>query len=178
MHPDIEATEVVLYAAQDIGASSNALDTVISNLEAQATAGGIWVGNTGDLTIGGSTSSLNGLSAAGDIVVTTSGTMDVDENVIAGGSVTLAAAAITTSTGNTISAGTGVSLAASRDLTTGTDSVVTATTGSITASAGRDMLLDDRSALTAGTHVTLLAGANLTAGTDSVMTATGGTETF
>jgi autotransporter-associated beta strand protein len=92
-NPDITADDIVLLATTGIGAG-DPLETVASNLEASGGTGGVFVANTGSLTIGliGATMGLS--ATGGDIVVTTTGGMTIAENVTATGAgtdVTLAA---------------------------------------------------------------------------------------
>ena len=66
---EITAATAVLTAATNIGIGANALETQVSNLEATAATGGIWIDNMNALTIGG-IGATTGLSAAGNVSVT------------------------------------------------------------------------------------------------------------
>ena len=70
--PDITANEAELQAAGSIGTIVMPLNLSVSQLEASATGGGIWIDNSGPLVIGQG-SSLDGLSAAGPLVVNNNG---------------------------------------------------------------------------------------------------------
>ena len=59
----------MLTAAGGIGQALNALETRITNLEALAAAGGIWIDDSDGLTIGG-VSDMAGISASGEVVIT------------------------------------------------------------------------------------------------------------
>src|SRR5262249_40135090 len=48
---DLTVTSLAISANTGIGASNDPLDTAVSNLEAQTSTGGIFVSNTGNLTI-------------------------------------------------------------------------------------------------------------------------------
>jgi fibronectin type 3 domain-containing protein len=88
---NITALEAVLTAGGGIGSvmGNGALDTAVSFLEAEALGGGVWIDNSGSLTIGGITG-LVGVSATGVIEISTAGPLDVTEHVIStGGSVIL-----------------------------------------------------------------------------------------
>ena len=52
-NPDITADDIVLLAGTGIGTSVDPLETSASNLEASGGTGGVFVANTGSLTIGG-----------------------------------------------------------------------------------------------------------------------------
>ncbi|HND56523.1 MAG TPA: hypothetical protein PLV92_29095, partial [Pirellulaceae bacterium] len=87
--PDLSATSAIVQATA-IGTSSNRLETTLTKLEANATAGGIFVANTGGLTIGG-IGSLVGLNAAGAIDLSSTGAVTVSEAVSATGAITFTA---------------------------------------------------------------------------------------
>ena len=86
---DITASDLVLDAAGVIAASGNLLDTAVGNLEADADAGGIFVSNTGALTVGGiagfSSGSggdgTNALDATGDVELTATTTITVNNDL-------------------------------------------------------------------------------------------------
>ncbi|MFN3379767.1 MAG: beta strand repeat-containing protein, partial [Runella zeae] len=102
--------------------------TETSKLEGTTTNGGIFISNTGDLTLGGTNGSLNGVTATGTsgiIHIVTSGTMRVVEQVKGSGNVTLQT--------------TGVA----SDLITehGAVNGIGAASGVMTVNAGRDLIL-------------------------------------
>ncbi len=75
-------------------------------LAADAGSPGLWLANTGDLTIG-ALGSVTGLGAGGAIDVTTSGTLAVNQDVSAKGSIILDAT-VPPGTGDVLSVPTGV----------------------------------------------------------------------
>ena len=86
--PDLVAAAAILVAGGAIGTSGDALDTQLARLEGIATTGGIWIDNLGPLIIGG-VSAIDGLWAAGPIVVTTSSPLVVDESIVSSADITL-----------------------------------------------------------------------------------------
>ncbi len=88
---DIIAPEALLVASVGVGTDSNELETLLSRLEAEAGAGGLYVDNLSGLVIGdvlamqgGSDAgaSNEGVSALGTIRVTSAGFMTVREDVV------------------------------------------------------------------------------------------------
>ena len=84
----LEAADPVLVASTGIGTAAAPIQAQINKLAANAGSGGLWLANTGSLTIG-VLRSVTGLSAGGAIDVSTSGTMAVDQDVSAPGNITL-----------------------------------------------------------------------------------------
>jgi hypothetical protein len=131
---DITALVVELSALAGIGTLDHPFTTQVANLEARTGSGGIFVENTGNLTIGGVDGGLTGLSVetAGTIRVVNFGTLvlaDTDgPEIVNGGS---ASGNVTTlvAAGDTAD----LSVAVNRNaITTGGDAFMT---------AGRDLLL-------------------------------------
>ncbi|MBI1315113.1 hypothetical protein GC176_27800, partial [bacterium] len=89
----IMASNLALTAVSGAGASGNAIETAVSNLEASGGSGGIYVSNTGDVTIGSVSGALSGLSATNaNISVTAAGSVTVSEAIDSnGGNVDLTA---------------------------------------------------------------------------------------
>ncbi|MBI3921043.1 MAG: S-layer family protein, partial [Armatimonadetes bacterium] len=91
---NVAALNLIMVATTGIGAAGDLdIDTIVSNLEASGGTGGVFVSNTGDLTIGGLTA-LVGVSATGsNIVVTTVGSLTVGVGEVVtntgGGNITL-----------------------------------------------------------------------------------------
>jgi hypothetical protein len=82
--PDVVASAAILKASSGIGEPLNSLDTVLSNVEADAGTGGIWIDNTGALTV-------DGAFATGPIVITTFSPLTVAADVISLSSIHLQA---------------------------------------------------------------------------------------
>jgi autotransporter-associated beta strand protein len=133
---NITGTGIVLQSSSGVGTAADPLEGTISAVEAAGGTGGVFLNNTGNLTIGG-LSAMVGLSAAGgDVAVTTAGNISITENVT------------TTGAGNDVLL-TGTDLAAA-----GQDIVVS---GGVTISAGGVITL------TAGDNATVPATALLVA---------------
>jgi filamentous hemagglutinin family protein len=146
----VTATNLVASAASGIGTNTNRLETTVSNLEAAGGLGGVFVSNTGGLTIGGITA-MNGVTATGsDIKVTASSPLTVNEAVsnTGGGNVVLGAL------GN----------AATDDLTVNANVSASGGNGSVTLGAGDSVVLANGTTVSAdGTGgVSIVAGEDLT----------------
>ena len=78
---NITGASIVLQAGAGVGTAADPIETTLSNLEASGGAGGVFVANTGNLTIGGVSAAV-GVSASGDdIVISSAGSLTVAENV-------------------------------------------------------------------------------------------------
>ncbi|WP_273212057.1 T9SS type A sorting domain-containing protein [Runella zeae] len=122
------ATELAFQATAGVGSASFPINTEIGKLEGSTTNGGIFVSNTGDLTLGGTNGSLSGVTATGTsgiIHIVTSGTMRVVEQVKGSGNVTLQ------------TTGTSSDLIAEHGAING----IQAAGGLMTVNAGRDLIL-------------------------------------
>lgn len=74
-------TGLALQAAAGIGTAANPIETTLSNLEASGGTGGVSIANTGNVIIGG-VNAVNGVSANGDdIILTSTGSLTVTENI-------------------------------------------------------------------------------------------------
>lgn len=163
----VTAGRLGMTAGQGIG-SSDPVYTDVRQLEAQATTGGIFINNTGDLTIGGVTDALTGLHAgtSGDIVLTNAGAItlsDTDGTATVRGGDTSGNVSLTAS-------------GADSDITSPVNHhAVSAPSGSITLVAGRDIALgaageDFDNEVRADSHIGLTAGRTITvAGITSVV---------
>src|SRR5207237_10242561 len=78
---DVTAATLALAAATGIGTATQPLQTVVSNLTAKTTTGGIFISNTGNLAInGGIIAGVNGVQdtgASGDIQLTNAGNINI-----------------------------------------------------------------------------------------------------
>ncbi|WP_254509590.1 autotransporter-associated beta strand repeat-containing protein [Anatilimnocola floriformis] len=108
---NITGTGIVLSSATGAGTSADPLEATISVLEAVGGTGGVFVNNTGNLTIGG-LSAVVGLSGGNDLVITTAGGISVTENATASGvgSDVLLTATDAATTGQNIAVSAGVTL--------------------------------------------------------------------
>ncbi|MBL9151358.1 MAG: right-handed parallel beta-helix repeat-containing protein, partial [Verrucomicrobiales bacterium] len=90
---EVTASSFAATAATGVGTVGNALELAVSNFEADGGTGGIFIGNTGALTIGGTPGALTGLDTNnGAVVVSATGNLTVSEGVTTGsGSITLVA---------------------------------------------------------------------------------------
>jgi hypothetical protein len=174
---NITADKLAMKAAIGIGAGSGgAIETQVNSLEAASTTGGVFIDNTGALTLGGVTGAINGVTvggAPGDIRITATGTITAataGDNVTGPGNVTLVATGAGSDivvNGITVSTTNGTTtLQAGRDIllgTGGTAAIVnTGGTSSAALTAGGKVVVDNGSALNAFGTGTVSA----TAGTD------------
>jgi len=70
---DVTADTVALRSGTGVGSGANALDTTVNAVEADGGTGGVWVSDTGDLTVDDINATLNGVTATGDIELTSGG---------------------------------------------------------------------------------------------------------
>ncbi|MCE3269814.1 MAG: calcium-binding protein [Ramlibacter sp.] len=129
---DIVANTLVLSAATGVGVGGNALETQVATLEAETGTGGINLGNTGTLTIGGLSADVAGLDVetSGNLRLTNVGSIvladETEAQSVHGG----------TTSGNV----TLVARGASSDITSAVDQdAIMAPGGSVTLTAGRDV---------------------------------------
>ncbi|WP_417389450.1 LamG-like jellyroll fold domain-containing protein [Gimesia sp.] len=109
---NVTASQLIMNSKLSIGQLADAIDTSVSFLEADAGTGGLFLDNTGNLTIGGIGAQV-GLDADADMVVNVTGTLDVTEDTqSAAGSITLnVSETLTVDVGTTVATfGTGVLL--------------------------------------------------------------------
>ncbi|MBW8323045.1 MAG: calcium-binding protein [Rhizobium sp.] len=185
---DIQASSVILSAGTGVGAPGNALETQTGTIEAETNTGGIAIGNTGAVQIGGLSDAVAGLNVAisGDIDFTNLGTITLTdttgtESIHGGatsGDVNLTAIGFDSDITSTVdrdaisAPGGSITLTAGRDISWGTagadfDNDVRAN-GSITFDAGRDVLIsgfadmvaDSQSGTTGGNFI-VDAGRNI-----------------
>ena len=188
-------SNLLLTATNAIGGSGAAtLNTSVAQVEAAAGAGGVFITNTGDLTVGNVDGGTTGVSATGsNIEITVSQSLTTDEAVINSG--TGAVNIVLTSTddgGNnddltindrvalTNAAATGdITLNAGNDLVI-TDSgsandVQNAGTGLITANVTRDLSIGtDVEVVTTGGMIDLNVGRNASLGANASVSSSGG----
>jgi hypothetical protein len=187
---NVNAAALGMTASTGIGTGAGgAIDTQVANLEAQSNTGGVFISNTGNVTLAGVSAALFGIRAgtSGDIALTNAGTINitptpaVDEDVqTPAGNVTLTATGATSSIvasgGNNTAPAvlmfgaapvTTVTLTAGQDILLGNG----ATAGnvisfqSVSLSAGRDVTLDGGTVLSSGganNPISVTAGRNIT----------------
>jgi hypothetical protein len=204
---DVTAANLALQASTGIGTSTDNIITAVSNLVAQTTTGGIFVSNTGDLTVGFSGDPFQGVTVtgtSGDIVLTDAGSVTVTttgENIQGPANVTVTANGATANiqTGGSqeaiqnIGAGT-VTLTAGQDIVLGTlssfgdvnaDQFGNAGTASVFLNAARDITIQgaggsflDAFGPTGDVTATAGRNINLLNGNANVFTNGGGTITL
>ncbi|MCA9021852.1 MAG: hypothetical protein KDA74_17005, partial [Planctomycetaceae bacterium] len=76
---NVTASQLIMNSNLSIGQQADAIDTSVSFLEADAGTGGLFLDNTGNLTIGGITAQV-GVDADADMVVNVTGTLDITED--------------------------------------------------------------------------------------------------
>jgi Ca2+-binding RTX toxin-like protein len=145
---DITAAELVMSAGTGIGASADPIESQVNNVEASGGTGGVYLANTGSLTIGGITAMIGVSATGGEVVIRTASPLVVTEEAAnsGGGDITLAAEGstgaddLTLSANVTASGGNGnISLYAGDTISlTGTITVSAAGTGAVLAMAGTD----------------------------------------
>jgi filamentous hemagglutinin family protein len=165
----ITATSLGLTIASGIGSVGTPLNTAVANLEASATTGGIFINNTGNLNIGGVTPTLNGIRVvtSGNIQINNTGSIAINstgDSVSGPGNITIAA------NGATANLQTGGGLLA-----------VNSTAGSLSLSAGQDLLLGTTTGPNQGigdingaTGISMTAGRDIIQDANSFVTANGG----
>jgi hypothetical protein len=126
---DIQAAGAALTAGNGIGAADDALETMLSALQADAGRGGIWLDNAGALTV-------NGITAAGEVSVSTHSPLTVAGDVT----------------------GASVTLAASGDLSVLAGATITSTSGDVMLSAGDDLVIEAGSTVASAGAVVVHAG--------------------
>jgi Ca2+-binding RTX toxin-like protein len=176
---DVIAPDAVLSAATGIGTSGNALETLLTKLEGDGGAGGLFVDDTGGLVIGTITSqpegpATTGLRADQTVRVTTTGFMrvledvestsaDVELEAIDGATVTLVP--VGDGTGDTfVSAEDGSDADEDLTLVSGVGVFAAANARLL---AGDDLLLAADSQVAAGTSITLRGDHQRTASTNA-----------
>ncbi|WP_425614644.1 autotransporter-associated beta strand repeat-containing protein [Anatilimnocola sp. NA78] len=141
---NITAPALLLSATLGVG-PGDAIETTVGNLEAIGGTAGVFVANAGALVIGG-VSAANGVSAAGgNITISASGLLTVNEQVnAAAGNVSLTGLGITFNNGGVATSNSLVNLAAGSGPinTTGTNTDVVASTLIATAGAGINLDTD------------------------------------
>ncbi|QDU28396.1 Hemolysin, chromosomal [Anatilimnocola aggregata] len=160
-NPDIITDDLSLLSGSGVG-TGDPLEVVATNLEASGGTGGVFVTNTGALTIGGIDIGTIGVSAGGnDIVITTTVALTVAENVTATGAgvdITLTVVDV---------AGSG------QDLTVNDAVTISSAAASVTLSAGDNAALLGTSLIAAATTITINVDAgDADAGTGGIFTMT------
>ena len=143
--PAFISNSLAIIAAQGIG-TTGALNTAVSNLEANGGTGGINVSNTGDVTVGGVSDSLTGLSATNlDISLAAASSITVSEAISGGtGNIILNAdGGVTLSSSVTATGNGSIDIEAARQITVNGGAAVSSTTCTIVLDA-------NSSGLTAG----------------------------
>ncbi|MEA2274818.1 MAG: hypothetical protein QOI98_3526, partial [Solirubrobacteraceae bacterium] len=141
---DMDALNAVLTAPSGIGTSTNALETTLTKLEAAIANGGIWLRNTGALTIGEITAMV-GVSAHSNVDISTASPLTVSE-------------AIDSDLGPVL-------LGATDDITV--SAAITSGGGIVTLTAGDDIIFDSDGSIdneSGASTVTLTANSDATGG--------------
>jgi hypothetical protein len=174
---NLTAGNAILQALGGVGTSADPIETTISRIEGTGGTGGFFLTNNGALSIGGIDPAFVGVTTTGngDIVIIANSPLNVEENVIGGGNVTLSAGE-TTSLGDSLTVNAGVivrsntgnvSLSAGDDITAQLTSVIEATAGAINITSD----VNDQNP-GVGTTITIAAqliaanGTTITGGTD------------
>jgi len=129
---DITAADAILIAVNGVGSGLNPLETQINRLEAEISAGGIWLDNTGNLQIGGISSQV-GIKALTTVDISALGSITVDEAIDTANGPVLLDAATDIHVNDAITSGGGrVTLKAQRDITFAANGFIDTETGAAT----------------------------------------------
>ena len=152
---DIAASNLVMSAPAGIGTAVHPIQTAVGKLEADGGSGGVYVTNTGALAIGGISAMVGVSATGGNIAITASSPLTVNEDVIdsGGGDIALTATNdgsnddhLTINARVVASGGNGsIALHAGTDLIVNhstSPEVSAAGTGTITAVADRDVKIN------------------------------------
>lgn len=170
----IDATTLALTASTGIGTSFAPLSTQVANLSARTSAGGIFINNIGNVNINdGLLSGVNGLRSlgSGQISLVDQGSISVlNEQVSTAGQINFVARGpnsdIQVAGDGEISGGNAVTAHADRDVLVSDGSVIESSKGTISVTAGRDVILNNSAQITTDFgqigNVSVSAGRNLT----------------
>jgi uncharacterized repeat protein (TIGR01451 family) len=172
---------LALQASSGIGTRSEPLETAVSVLSAAAATGGIYIDNSGNLSIGGGVlPKVTGLKTSGDIQLQNTGsiTLLAGDDIAGPNNVSVAAIGASsdiqtggngTSGVQTIETGAGgtVTVTAGRDLLVGSGSLSAGAIegGNVVLNAGRDLIVNGGSSVHGVHSVTAAVGRNLTVST-------------
>jgi hypothetical protein len=149
---DLVAGDLVLDLTGNAGSTGNAIETDVQALSVQG--GDVYVANAGALVIGE-------VSAA-TVVITAAGDVSVESTLTATGNVLVDAGTGSLSVEQSIVAGGSLTLAAGGNVALGADAVLEATAGDIVVNAGGTLAMDANSGATAGGNLQLQAGGDAT----------------
>jgi hypothetical protein len=142
---DVTGSSLVVTSISGVGASGDVLSTAVSNLEAVGGTGGVFVSNTGDLTIGGIGATVGVSAANADIRITAASNLTISEAINSGGgSVTLTATGNIAVQASITSGGGRITLNADSDQSTtpggniDVRAAITSSGGNITLGGGAD----------------------------------------
>ena len=141
---DLTGSSLVATSSSGVGASGDVLSTVVSNLEAVGGTGGVFVSNTGNLTIGGIGATVGISASGGNVSIAAASSMTVSEAVTVTGSGTILLDAQGGDTGDLIinaaltSASGAITLQADDDITSNTSGTLTTASGAVTITADDD----------------------------------------
>ncbi|SVE50859.1 uncharacterized protein METZ01_LOCUS503713, partial [marine metagenome] len=149
---NVSASTLLAKASGGGIGSGDALETIVSNLEASATGGDVGISNNGALTIGGIGADVGVLTTtSGDVSVTTSGqALNVTEAVVAAGTGTVSLTGVGLTNNSSITGPGGITLNA------GTGTLTTAS-GTVDSSSGNGNVV-----LIADTDIITTDGAGVT----------------
>ncbi|MFO1046083.1 MAG: hypothetical protein U0941_30260 [Planctomycetaceae bacterium] len=175
---NVTAAGLALTSLTGIGTSGTGnINTAVSNLEATTSIGGIFVSNTGSLTVGGVTGVMSGLSvtgAPGQIELISDNTITVNEGIAASNDITLVGggqiqlnAAVSTTDAVRISTSGGVSQTASGTVTASEFGVRNSGTGNVVLDQGNLVTTFAASNSANGGTIQFTNASSLTVGTIS-----------
>jgi len=157
----LTASTLAIAGANGVGLSTAPISTAVSGLVASATNTGIFLSNTGALTIGFAGDPFQGVrvSTAGSIVLTNDSTINVARNAVANEIISAPGDVTVNATGMTADIVTGENLNNFGNGNPALKGSIVSTSGNITLAAGRDLLIGNPAA--AGLFGNVLAQGNL-----------------
>ena len=162
---NITAVSAALSASEGVGASDDSLETEVSTLAASGGSGGVYVHNTGDMTIG-TVGAVSGATASGD-----------DISVINVGSLWVNAAVTNSGSGGNITLLADNNIYQNADISAACAATITLT-ASVNASGGFIAMVDQTATTAASGDIIYSSPLTLGAGSETVTSTAGGAIAF
>jgi len=140
--PHVESRAVSFRAGGDVGSASRPVSSMVMNMEAEI-SGGLWLGNSGGLLIGGADDVLHGVSAGGPVYIAATSPIDVTEDVTAAADIVLTAGDSADPNDDHLVVHDGVSLVS--------------LSGSVILRSGDDLIIEPGAFIEAATDIILMA---------------------
>ncbi len=167
---NLTAGEALLTALDGVGVVANAIESRISRVEGSGGNGAFVLDNTGPLTIGNVDVGTMGVSASGDVRITTASPMVVAEDVTSGANVILTATD-SAATGDDLTVKTTITVSAGADATlTAGDNLLLEDSSTVAAPAGTVFLFGDNPDADPGVGSMIDVFGTITSGSQAVIT--------